>query len=231
MTSESNLIQSDSVCPNIAWFIASCAAGNDQCIRQALFGDFDDNWITACGHKDPLHVCSPLCVHEVPVRHCAPTQGERASELNISSASCNVASACVDAIFVSNVASPARTLTLTLSLTRAHTRTRRLPCLSVCAAAAAAGKVHCSPLGSEKWPQRRSGAAPQAQGRRQQRHRGECGWVRLRGGRGGGVGEGCCVLFSGVGQCVCVYLVCVCCGGGARLLRFVFVCWVMSIRI
>ncbi len=93
MTSESNLIQSDSVCPNIAWFIASCAAGNDQCIRQALFGDFDDNWITACGHKDPLHVCSPLCVHEVPVRHCAPTQGERASELNISSASCTHAHA------------------------------------------------------------------------------------------------------------------------------------------
>ena len=52
---------------------------------------------------------------------------------------------CVDAIFVSNVASPARTLTLTLSLTRAHARTRRLPCLSVCAAAAAAGQVRSSP--------------------------------------------------------------------------------------
>ncbi len=49
---------------------------------------------------------------------------------------------CVDAIFVSNVASPARTLTLTLSLTRAHTRTRRLPCLCVCAAAAALKHTH-----------------------------------------------------------------------------------------
>jgi hypothetical protein len=69
---------------------------------------------------------------------------------------------CVDAIFVSNVASPARTLPLTLSLTRAHTRTRRLPCLSACAAAAAAEQAVCSPHSSVRGPQRRSGAPPGA---------------------------------------------------------------------
>ncbi len=53
------------------------------------------------------------------------------------------------------------------------------------------------------------------------------GWVSADGcaggiGRGGGVGEGCCIVAFGCwSMCVCVYLVCVCWGGGARLLRFV----------
>jgi len=43
------------------------------------------------------------------------------------------------------------------------------------------------------------------------------------GGREGGWGGGrlLCFIFGCWSMCVCVYLVCVCWGGGARLLRFV----------
>ena len=40
------------------------------------------------------------------------------------------------------------------------------------------------------------------------------------GGRGGGVGEGCCVLFSGVGQCVCVLSSVRVLGWGGKVVAF-----------